>query len=118
MKNKFQKLIPMWIVLFGFFTLGLADLIWIYVISDRFDCRKLLPMKQLALTVITLGVYGIIWVYRVALDMYRADIIKGKGRVLLLTVLSVFFLRTISVLLLYNTLESSDSDNNTLAEVV
>lgn len=116
-KTKLQKLTPLLIVLLGFFTLGIADLVWIYIISDKFNRKKFLPMKQLALTIITLGIYSVFWSYRVASAMNRAEIIKERWKVPFCALLTVFFLRCISILILYSALDAADSKQS-VAEAV
>ena len=110
MKKGLQKLTPIIIVVLGFFTLGISDLIWIYDVSDKFDYKRFLPMKQVALTAITFGVYGIFWVYRMSSQMYKTEYIKSKTKVLLCTILSIFFLRNISVSILYRAFNDKETD--------
>ena len=104
MKKGLKKLTPIIIIVLGFFTFGISDLIWIYIISDKFDYKHFLPMKQVALTVITFGLYGISWVYRMSLELDKSAYIKGKSMVWLCTVLSVVFLRHIGVSIIYRAL--------------
>ena len=101
MNTKIQKLIPVLIIILGFFTLGISDIIWIYYISDKFDRKAFLPMKQLTLTVITFGIYGILWTRNISKEMYKSNILKSKSTVMLCTILSIIFLRTISIFVLY-----------------
>ena len=114
-KTKLQKLTPLLIVLLGFFTLGLSDLVFIYVISDRFNCKKFLPMKQLSLMIVTLGIYGIFWSYRVASEMRKEKMIKEYWKAPICALLAIFFMRNISVLIIYNALDAANSKKN-LAE--
>ena len=109
MNKGIQNSIPILIILLGFFTFGISDLIWIYSISDKFNRAKFLPMKQIALTVITFGIYGIFWVHMISTDMQKATIIKNNSIPLVCTVLSVIFLRTISVFILYRALNEAPS---------
>ena len=104
MKTGIQKLTPMLIIILGFFTFGLSDLVWIYVISDKYDYRRFLPMKQVALTVITFGIYGIIWAHRISKAMYNDALIKEKNNVIICTLLPVLFLRNVSIYILYSAL--------------
>ena len=109
MNKKIQKVIPILIIVLGFFTLGISDLIWIYSVSDEFDRKKFLPMKQLALTVITFGIYGIFWTRNMAKEMHESNLIKTNSVVVLCTILSIFFLRTISVFILYQAIHETSS---------
>ena len=104
MKNGIRKLTPILIILLGFFTFGLSDLIWIYTVSDNLDRRKFLPIKQIALTVITFGIYGIFWVYKITSEMYKANIIKDKSRILICIILSIFALRNVAIFIIYQAL--------------
>ena len=104
MKNGIQKLTPILIVLLGFFTFGLSDLIWIYAISDSYDRRKFLPMKQVALTVITFGIYGLFWIYKITKDMNRSNIITNGSTTIICLILSIFALRNIAVFVIYQAL--------------
>ena len=114
MKKGLQKLTPIIIIILGFFTFGISDLVWIYIISDKFDYKRFLPMKQVALTVITFGIYGIFWVYHISSVMHKDGCIKGKSIVWLCTILSVVLLRQISVSIIYRALH--DNKNNELIE--
>jgi hypothetical protein len=107
MNTRIKKLIPLLIIILGFFTLGLSDLIWIYSISDRFDRRRFLPMKQVALTVITFGIYGIYWTYKLSSEMHKSLILKNKQHVAACLILSICFLRTISVFILHRALDDA-----------
>ena len=101
MYNRLRKLTPILIIVLGFFTLGLSDLIWIHAISDEFNNRRFLPMKQVALTVVTLGIYGIFWVYLITSEMHKQLVFKDKYRIYLCVILSVLFLRTISIFVIH-----------------
>ena len=107
MNKGIQKLLPVLIILLGFFTFGISDLIWIYIISDKFDRARFLPMKQVALTVITFGIYGILWVHTTSSAMQKSMIIKNSIIPIACTVLSIVFLRTISIFILYRALNEA-----------
>ena len=107
MNEKIQRLLPAIIVILGFFTLGISDLIWIYQISDKYCYKRFLPMKQVALTVITFGIYGIIWTYKIASAVYKDENRQYKPNVWLCTGLTVCFLRPFSVSLLYKSLDNA-----------
>ena len=110
MNKGVRKIVPILIIILGFFTLGLSDLIWIYSISDRFDRNKFLPMKQLALTVITFGIYGIFWVYKVSSDMNKSLLLKSRSEILICVILSIIFLRTISVFIMHRALDENEAN--------
>ena len=107
MNKSIRKLIPILIILLGFFTFGLSDLIWIYIVSDRVDYQKFLPMKQVSLTVITFGIYGIFWAYKLSSSMHKSNIIKDKKIPLICVILSIISLRNIALFIMYQALENS-----------
>ena len=115
-KTKLQKLMPLLIVLLGFFTLGLSDFVLIYIISDRFNRKKFLPMKQLALMIVTLGIYGIFWSYRITSAMHKEKIIDKYWKAPICALLSIFFMRNISILIIYNALDAANSKQNSAEE--
>ena len=110
MKNGIQKLVPILIILLGFFTFGVSDLIWIYSISDGFDRRKFLPMKQVALTVITFGIYGIFWTYKITSAMTKANIIKGNNTTTVCLIRSILSLRNIAVFIIYQAFNNVETE--------
>ena len=110
MKKGLQKLIPILIIISGFFTFGLSDLIWMYIVSDRLDYKRFLPMKQVALTVITFGVYGIFWMYVITSEMLKSRYLKSRMAVVLCTILSAVFLRHFSLFVIYRALSDNTSD--------
>ena len=110
MKNGIRKLTPILILLLGFFTFGVSDLIWIYSISDSFDRRKFLPMKQVALTVITFGIYGIFWTYKISSTMIKANIIKKNNTSAVCLILSILSLRSIAVFIIYQAFNNTETE--------
>lgn len=92
------------IIVLGFFTLGLSDLVWMYIISDRVDTRCFLPMKQVALTVITLGIYGILWTYLVSNEINKRLVSGNKSQRIICPILSLCFLRNISIAIIYKSI--------------
>lgn len=95
------------IIMLGFFTLGLSDLVWVYIISDKVDTKRFLPMKQIALTVITFGIYGILWTYLV-LDEADKQLVTNVGtKKIICPILSLCFLRNISIAIIYNSIGES-----------
>lgn len=95
--NKTKKMIPMVIIILGFFTLGLTDLIWIYQASDKVNRYRFPPIKQLALIIITFGIYGIFWTYMLCGELPKSEKNDNNKLKYICTVLSVIFLRNISV---------------------
>ena len=110
MKTGIRKLTPILIIVLGFFTFGLSDLIWIYTLSDSFDRKRFLPLKQIALTVITFGIYGIFWIYKITTEMNKCGIIKNKSNIILCIILSVLSLRNIALFIIYQASTEKDSD--------
>jgi len=115
MRKDVHKLIPVFIVVLGFFTLGISDLVWIYIISDKLDRRIFLPIKQVALTVITFGIYGILWSYKIASKLHSDLIINNSSTPMICAILSLFFLRNLSVAILFHAFNTktiaSDKEN-------
>ena len=110
MKNSVKKLTPFIIVVLGFFTLGITDLIWIYSISDRINAEKYLPMKQVALTMISLGIYGIFWTYKLSSEIKNSNSYTDNIKPMICTILSVIFLRNISTAMIYNAILSTKNE--------
>lgn len=98
------------LALVGFFTLGIANFVYVFILSDKiiFDYKRrvLYPIAELLFTVCTLGIYGIYWTYKIT-----ATLDKREGydtytvNSLVTTVLSACFLRSISMAMIYFRLE-------------
>ena len=101
MNNSKRTLIPFLIFVAGFFTFGLSDLWFIYLLSDRIDRKRFLPMKQLALTLITFGIYGIIWTFNITRVIKYPNNSITTNKSILYIILSILFLRSASTALIY-----------------
>ena len=104
MKNKLLS--PAIVFIIGFLTMGLGNTVSIYIITDCISFDKdgaaLYPMREAVLNFITFGIYGILWTYKTARTVCAETEGKNKGFTVLITVLSVFPTRCISMALIAN----------------
>lgn len=90
MKTKKQKFQTFFIMICGFFTLGISNLVWIYILSDKVDPINFLPMKQIVLTLITFGIYGIFWCNKMAKTVFN-NIETRRNDIIFCTVFAFVF---------------------------
>lgn len=96
----------------SFFTLGIADLIYVYIFSDKIctdiDGKIFLPMKEAVLFLITFGIYGIFWSFKAG---ERLDKKEGReyisSKTVACAILSLF-IRSIAISILYYRIKSTE----------
>lgn len=94
------------IVLLGFITMGISNVVLIYFFSDKLKCFYdgdiILPAKETVLNLITFGIYGFVWAYKFGLTL---DSLEGSEQrstyTVLGTVLAIPFLRSFLMGYLY-----------------
>lgn len=93
------KLTPVSVFILGFISFGIADIIFVYMLSHkvRFDKNgePILPMKEFILNIITFGLYGIYWVYKINLALDKVQEVTDKKAAILLAFAAVFPIRFI-----------------------
>ena len=94
------------IVFISILTLGLANTVFIYVISDMAardeHGRIIYPMKNAVLNVITLGIYGGVWIYTMGKMLDTRDEISAPSKqTVVFCLISFVFLRSISLANIY-----------------
>jgi hypothetical protein len=97
----------------GFFTFGIANLVFLYRFSDEIltnaDGKIINPMKETVLNIITFGLYGAFWSFKMG---QKLDMLEGRENVSISTLicipLSVLFLRSITMSVIYYRMKLSD----------
>ena len=103
MNNELKRAIIVFLI--GFFTLGIGNFVFIYLLSDKIvtdDTGKVIyPLRELILTVVTFGIYGIFWTYKLSKTLdSRENREEVSGVTFLSTALSAVFLKSISCALI------------------
>lgn len=104
MNTEVKKAIGVFFI--SLFTLGLASIVFVYLISDRAKTdsnnKILYPMRECVLYTVTLGFYGFLWIYKLG---RRIDVAEGESDISAQTKGSVLlmlpFLRSIGVAYTY-----------------
>ncbi len=86
----------------GFFTLGIANLIFLYRFSNEMvtdaSGKIIIPMQELVLNLLTLGLYGAVWSYKMG---KKLDLIENNDNIssitIICSILSVVFLRSFTM---------------------
>lgn len=115
MNNELKRAIIVFLI--GFFTLGIGNFVYIYLLSDKTVVddtgRVIYPLKELVLTVVTLGIYGIIWTYKLSKTLdSRENREEVSGITLLSTGLSAVFLKSVSCALICYRMALLEADIN------
>ena len=111
MDKELKKAIGVFFI--GFFTFGIANLVFLYRFSDEMltnaDGKIINPMRETVLNVITFGLYGAYWSYKMG---QKLDMLEDRESIsistLLCALLSVVFLRSITMSVIYYRMKLSD----------
>lgn len=110
MNNEVKKAIGVFFI--SLFTLGLANIIYVYILSERalldVDGKMIFPMREAVLYVITFGFYGFFWANKLG---KRIDNLEGvsapSSQTKLGIILALPFLRSFCVAYIYARLEGT-----------
>ena len=101
------------IFLLGFVTLGIANVVYIYLfsvkISRDYKGDIIYPIREVVLNCLTIGIYGIIWTYKVS---KRLDALEGNekasSQTLVTTIVSALPIRCISMTVIFQRMTAID----------
>ncbi len=97
----------------GLLTFGIGNIVLMYILSDKIitdaDGKIIYPIREIVLNLLTVGIYGIFWSLKLGqkLDMLE-DREAVSAKTIICAVVSVLFLRSITMGVIYYRMKSCD----------
>lgn len=101
----------------GLLTFGIGNIVLMYILSDKMltdaDGKIIYPMREIVLNLLTLGIYGAFWSFKLG---QKLDMLEGReavsAKTVICSVISVLFLRSITMGTIYYRMKSCDIGAN------